>query len=193
MRMFLSAFAHTETLSVFAYAKSSTLTYIRSADICIRSLPTRDFNANTDRESSFMPRQIPSLTLADARQLIAAGEKKAQELGIPYNLAVVDAGGGLVAHIRMDGAWLGSVDISINKAWTARAFDMETEKLGKMAQSGKPLFGIDSTNHEKVVIFGGGIPLKMGDVVVGALGASGGTVDQDLEVAKAAVAAFASK
>lgn len=140
-----------------------------------------------------MPRQIPSLTLADARALIIAGEKKAQELGIPYNLAVVDAGGGLIAHIRMDGAWLGSVDIAINKAWTARAFDMPTEKLGKMAQSGKPLFGIDSTNHEKVVIFGGGIPLKMGEVVVGALGASGGTVDQDLEVAGAAVSGFASK
>jgi uncharacterized protein GlcG (DUF336 family) len=71
-----------------------------------------------------MPRQIPSVTLADARNLISAGEKKARELGIPYNLAVVDAGGGLVAHVRMDGAWLGSVDISINKAWTAREFDM---------------------------------------------------------------------
>jgi uncharacterized protein GlcG (DUF336 family) len=140
-----------------------------------------------------MPRQISSLTLADARALIAAGEKKASELGIPYNIAVVDAGGGLVAHIRMDGAWLGSVDISINKAWTARAFDMATEKLAKMAQSGKPLFGIDSTNHDKVVIFGGGVPLKMGDIVVGGLGASGGTVDQDLEVAEAAVSAFGSK
>ncbi|HUE11615.1 MAG TPA: heme-binding protein, partial [Steroidobacteraceae bacterium] len=116
-----------------------------------------------------MPRQIPSLTLADARGLIAAGEKKAGELGIPYNIAVVDAGGGLIAHVRMDGAWLGSVDIAINKAWTARAFDMATKDLGKMAQSGKPLFGIDSTNHEKVVIFGGGVPLKMGDIVVGAL------------------------
>jgi uncharacterized protein GlcG (DUF336 family) len=142
------------------------------------------------REERTMPRQIPSLTLADARSLIAAGERKAQELGIPYNLAVVDAGGGLVAHVRMDGAWLGSVDIAINKAWTARAFDMPTDKLSKMAQSGKPLFGIDSTNHERVVIFGGGVPLKLGDTVVGALGASGGTVDQDLEVAKAAVAAF---
>jgi uncharacterized protein GlcG (DUF336 family) len=140
-----------------------------------------------------MPRQILSLTLADARVLIAAGEKKAAELGIPYNIAVVDSGGGLVAHVRMDGAWLGSVNISINKAWTARAFDMATEKLAKMAQSGKPLFGIDSTNHEKVVIFGGGIPLKMGDVVVGALGASGGTVDQDLEVAEAAASVFGSK
>ena len=77
------------------------------------------------------------------------------ELAIPYNFAVVDAGGGRVAHVRMDGAWLGSVDIAVAKAWTARAFDMPTEKLGKMAQSGKPLFGSDSTNHEKVVIFGG--------------------------------------
>lgn len=139
-----------------------------------------------------MPRQVPSLTLSDARHLIAAGEKKANELGIPYNLAVVDAGGGLVAHVRMDGAWLGSVDIAIHKAWTARAFDMSTEDLAKMSQSGKPLFGIDSTNHDKVVIFGGGVPLKVGEDVVGALGASGGTVDQDLKVAKAAAAAFES-
>ncbi len=140
-----------------------------------------------------MPRQIPSLTLADARSLIAAGEKKANELGIPYNIAVVDAGGGLIAHVRMDGAWLGSIDIAIHKAWTARAFDMATEDLAKMAQSGKPLFGIDSTNHEKVVIFGGGVPVKIDDAVVGALGASGGTVDQDLKVAEAAVAAFGTK
>jgi uncharacterized protein GlcG (DUF336 family) len=140
-----------------------------------------------------MTRQIHSLTLEDARSLIAAGEKKATELGIPYNLAVVDAGGGLIAHVRMDGAWLGSVNIAINKAWTARAFDMPTDKLSKMAQSGKPLFGINSTNHEKVVIFGGGVPLKLGDVVVGGLGASGGTVDQDLEVAEAAASAFKAR
>lgn len=137
-----------------------------------------------------MPRQVPSLTLAEARGLIAAGEKKAEELGIPYNIAVVDAGGGLIAHARMDGAWLGSIDISIHKAWTARAFDMATKDLAKMAQSGKPLFGIQNTNHEKVVIFGGGAPVKVGDVVVGAVGASGGTIDQDLKVAEAAVSAF---
>jgi uncharacterized protein GlcG (DUF336 family) len=133
------------------------------------------------------------LTLADARSLIAAGEKKAQQMGVPYNLAVVDAGGELIAHVRMDGAWLGSINIAINKAWTARAFDMPTDKLSKMAQSGKPLFGIDSTNHEKVVIFGGGVPIKEGDTVIGGLGASGGTIDQDLEVAEAAVAAFGKK
>src|SRR6201992_3255807 len=102
---------------------------------------------------ALMPLEISSLSLADARQIIAAGEKKAQELGIPYNLAVVDAGGNLIAHVRMDGAWLGSIDISIHKAFTARAFDMATEDLAKMAKSGKPLFGINSTNHEKIVIF----------------------------------------
>ena len=134
---------------------------------------------------------IQTLTLADARRILAAGEAAADKLGVPYNLAVVDAGGNLITHARMDGAWLGSIDIAINKAWTARAFDMATEDLGKMAQSGKPLFGICSTNHAKVVIFGGGVPVKSGDVVIGGVGASGGTVDQDIEVVEAAVAALA--
>jgi uncharacterized protein GlcG (DUF336 family) len=137
-----------------------------------------------------MPRTIQTLTLADARQIIAAGEAKAEQLGIPYNLAVVDAGGDLIAHVRMDGAWLGSIDIAIHKAFTARAFDMTTEALSDMAQSGEPLFGIDSTNHDKIVIFGGGVPIKSGDTVIGAVGASGGTVKQDIEVVEAAVAAF---
>ncbi len=134
-----------------------------------------------------MTQTTESLTLAEARQIIAAGEQKAEEIGVPYNLAVVDAGGNLVAHARMDGAWLGSIDISIHKAWTSRAFDMATEQLAKMAQSGKPLFGINSTNHEKVVIFAGGMPVKRGASVVGAVGASGGTVEQDQKVVEAAV------
>jgi uncharacterized protein GlcG (DUF336 family) len=134
-----------------------------------------------------MPRQVPSLTLSDARRIIAAGEQRAADLGIAYNIAVVDAGGNLIAHARMDGAWLGSIDIAIHKAWTARAFEMATEDLAKMAQSGKPLFGINSTNHERVVIFAGGMPVKVGDTVVGAVGASGGTVDQDQKVVEAAV------
>ena len=138
-----------------------------------------------------MPFTVQSLTLLEARQIIAAGEAAAEKLGVPYNLAVVDAGGNLIAHVRMDGAWLGSIDIAVHKAWTARAFDMTTEALGKMAQSGKPLFGIDSTNRDKVVIFGGGVPIKSGEIVIGAVGASGGTVDQDIEVVEAAAAAFA--
>jgi uncharacterized protein GlcG (DUF336 family) len=140
-----------------------------------------------------MPRQVTTLTLADARQIIAAGERKAQELGIPYNIAVVDAGGCLIAHARMDGAWLGSIDISIHKAFTSRAFDMATQDLAKLAQSGKPLFGINSTNHERVVIFAGGMPVKDGATVIGAVGASGGTVEQDQQVVEAAVAGLGQR
>jgi len=137
-----------------------------------------------------MSRQITTLTLADARRIIAAGEKKAQELGIPYNIAVVDAGGGLIAHIRMDGAWLGSVDISVNKAWTSRAFDMSTEYISGATQSGQSLFGLHTTNQSKVVIFGGGEPIKDGNVVIGAVGASGGSVENDIQVVQAAATGY---
>jgi uncharacterized protein GlcG (DUF336 family) len=137
-----------------------------------------------------MTQKAFSLDLADARRMIAAGERKAIELGIPYNIAVADSGGGLVAHVRMDGAWLGSVDIAIDKAWTARAFDASTEDLASVTQSGKPGFGLNTTNHSRVVIFGGGIPIKVDGVVVGAVGASGGSVEQDVAVARAAAAGF---
>ena len=140
-----------------------------------------------------MPNSIATLNLADARQLIAHAEAKANELGVPSNIAVVDAGGHLLAFVRMDGAWLGSLDIAVHKAFTARAFDMSTEALAKMAQSGKPLFGIHATNHDRVVIFGGGVPIKDGDAVIGAIGSSGGTVDQDVEIVEAAVEAFTGK
>lgn len=135
-----------------------------------------------------MPRQIVSLTLDDARHILAAGERKALELNIPYNIAVVDAGGDLIAHIRMDGAWLGSVDIAIDKAWTARAFDMTTEVLAQVAQPAQQGFGINTTNDCRVVVFGGGIPITINDTVIGAVGASGGSVEQDILVARAAVA-----
>jgi uncharacterized protein GlcG (DUF336 family) len=135
-----------------------------------------------------MTRPALSLDLSDARRLIAAAERKAIEIGVPYNIAVADAGGGLIAHARMDGAWLGSVDIAINKAWTARAFDMSTDDLSHLAQSGQQGFGINTTNDSRVVIFGGGIPVKRDGLVIGAVGASGGSVAQDIEVAKAAVA-----
>ena len=130
------------------------------------------------------------VTLADARKIIAAGEKKAQEIGQPMNIAVVDAGGNLVAHVRMDNAWIGSVDISINKAWTARAFDITTQDLGKNSQSGDQFFGIHASNHGRVMIFAGGIPLKKGGKVVGGVGVSGGSGEQDHAVAEAAAAAL---
>jgi uncharacterized protein GlcG (DUF336 family) len=139
-----------------------------------------------------MSKQVVSLDLADARRIIAAGERKAAELRIPYNIAVVDSGGGLIAHVRMDGAWLGSVDIAINKAWTARAFDTSTEDLASLAQSGQQGFGLNTTNDSRVVIFGGGIPIKIEGVVVGAVGASGGLIADDVAVASAAVTGLAS-
>jgi uncharacterized protein GlcG (DUF336 family) len=130
------------------------------------------------------------LTLADARRVIAAAEQKAQQIGQPMNIAVVDQGGNLVAHVRMDNAWIGSVDISINKAWTARAFDISTKELAENSQSGDQFFGIHVSNNCRVMIFAGGIPLKRGGEVVGAIGVSGGLGKQDQAVAEAGVEAF---
>src|ERR1700758_3399978 len=130
------------------------------------------------------------VTLEDARRVIAAAEKKAKEIGQPMNIAVADEGGNLVSHVRMDGAWLGSIDISINKAFTARAFDISTKDLATHSQSGGQFFGIHVSNYGRVMIFAGGIPLKKSGKVVGAIGVSGGSGEQDQTVAEAGAAAF---
>ena len=134
--------------------------------------------------------QMQSVTLADAKRMIEAGERKADELGQPMNVAVVDAGGNLVAHVRMDGAWIGSVDISIKKAFTARAFDLPTDQLAQNAQPGGQFYGIDASNEGRVMIFAGGVPVTDGERVVGAVGVSGGQGPQDQAVAEAAAAAL---
>jgi uncharacterized protein GlcG (DUF336 family) len=132
-----------------------------------------------------------SVTLADARRVIAAAEKKAAEIGQPMNIAVADEGGNLVSHIRMDGAWIGSIDISQKKAFTSRAFDISTKDLATYSQSGGQFFGIHASNDGKVMIFAGGVPLKNKEgKVVGAVGVSGGSGDQDHAVAMAGAAAF---
>lgn len=130
------------------------------------------------------------VTLEDARRIIAAAEKKATELGQPMNIAVADAGGNLVAHVRMDNAWIGSIDISQKKAYTARAFDLATKDLAEHSQSGGQFFGIHASNEGKIMIFAGGVPLKRDGRVVGAVGVSGGSGEQDHAVAEAGVAAF---
>ena len=130
------------------------------------------------------------MTLEDARRIIAAAEKKAAEIGQPMNIAVADEGGNLVAHVRMDNAWIGSVDISIKKAWTARAFDIATRDLAEHSQSGGQFFGIHASNDGRVMIFAGGIPLRRDGRVVGAIGVSGGSGEQDHAVAEAGAAAF---
>jgi uncharacterized protein GlcG (DUF336 family) len=130
------------------------------------------------------------LTLADARTIIAAAERKADELGQPMNIAVVDAGGNLIAHVRQDGAWIGSIDISISKAWTSRAFDIQTKDLADNSQPTQQFFGIHATNGGKVAIFAGGVPLTRDGVIVGGLGVSGGSGEQDQSVALAGEAAL---
>lgn len=130
------------------------------------------------------------ITLNDARGVIAAAEKKAAEIGQPMNIAVADAGGNLVAHVRMDGAWIGSIDISINKAFTSRAFDIATKDLASHAQPGGQFYGIHASNGGRVMIFAGGIPLKRNGKVIGAIGVSGGSGEQDQAVAEAGAAAF---
>ena len=133
-----------------------------------------------------------TLQLVDARRIIAAATKEAEKIGQPMNIAVVCAGGHLLAFERMEKAWLGSVDIAIKKAWTSRAFDVETKKLGEFSQSGDQFFGIHASNDGKVMIFAGGVPIKQGDTVIGAIGVSGGLGEQDQAVAEAGAAAFSS-
>ena len=129
------------------------------------------------------------MNLQMARKVIAAAEKKAAEIGQPMNIAVADEGGNLVAHVRMDGAWLGSIDISINKAFTSRAFDIATKDLAEHSQSGGQFFGIHASNHGRIMIFAGGIPLREAGKVIGAIGVSGGSGEQDHAVAEAGAAA----
>lgn len=133
---------------------------------------------------------MAGVNLADARRVIAAAEKKAQEIGQPMNIAVADEGGNIVAHVRMDGAWIGSIDISMKKAYTSRAFDITTRDLATHSQSGGPFFGIHVSNDCRIMIFAGGIPLKRDGKVVGAIGVSGGSGEQDHAVAEAGAAAF---
>jgi uncharacterized protein GlcG (DUF336 family) len=131
-----------------------------------------------------------SVTLDAARHVIESAHRAADAIGVAMNIAVVDDGNNLVAFERMDGAWLGSVDIAQGKAYTARAFDMPTRDLTPLCQPGEPLFGIHASNGGRLVVFPGGIPLQQDGKVVGAIGVSGGAVEQDQVVAEAGAQAF---
>lgn len=127
-----------------------------------------------------------------ALELIAAARKKAEEIGVPMVMAVVDSGGNLTAMQRMDGALLVSIDIAVNKAYSALAIKIPTHQLAELAQPGRPLFGIHNADGGRIVIFGGGMPLKKGDEVLGGIGVSGGSVEEDIVCAQAALDRFAS-
>ncbi len=128
---------------------------------------------------------MADITLTQAQSAVDAAIKKARELNLRQDIAVVDAGANLKAFVRMDDAWLGSIDIAIKKAKTARFFDMGSGDLGPMAQPGQPLYGIAHSNGG-LITFPGGVPLKNGQgEIIGAIGASGSTVDNDQAVAEA--------
>jgi uncharacterized protein GlcG (DUF336 family) len=127
---------------------------------------------------------------AAAIQAVNAGLKKSNELGTKMNIAVVDRGGNLVAFAREDGAWVGSVDISVKKAKTATFFDMETQEIGKLSQPGGSLYNIEHSNGG-LITFPGGIPLTAPDgTILGGVGVSGSTVEDDKVVADAAAEGF---
>jgi len=129
------------------------------------------------------------ISLEQAHAVVAAAVKKAEEMKVKMDIAVLDAGGNLKAFARMDGAWLGSIDIAQKKARTARYFDMPTGEIGKLSQPGKPLYMIEVSN-QGLITFPGGVPIRtQGDVIIGAIGVSGSTVENDDAVARAGASA----
>jgi uncharacterized protein GlcG (DUF336 family) len=131
-----------------------------------------------------------SITLEQAEKLSEAAKERAKAIGVPMNIAIVDEGANLVSFHRMDNAWLGSVDIAIKKAKTARFFDMNTGEIGKLSQPGGPLYNIEHSNGG-LITFPGGVVLKDGSgKIIGAIGVSGGSVNQDHDVASAGAGAL---
>ncbi len=128
------------------------------------------------------------ISLDQAHAVVHAALDKAKAIDTKMDIAVVDAGGNLKAFFRMDDAWIGSIDISIKKARTARFFDMPTGDIGGLSQPGGPLYGIEHSNGG-LITFPGGVPIKSGDTVIGAIGVSGSSVENDHAVAAAGAAA----
>ncbi|MEN1970384.1 heme-binding protein [Lentibacillus sp. N15] len=136
---------------------------------------------------------MKKVDLEMAKQIIDSAEKEASKIGVQMVISVVDDGGNLVATHRMDDAWLASVDIAQNKAWTSVALKMPTANLEEATVPNAELWGLNTTNQGKIVVFGGGIPLEKDGQVVGAVGVSGGAVPQDVQVAEAGVKEFQHK
>lgn len=133
---------------------------------------------------------MSDITLDQAHDVVKAARKKSEEMGVKMDIAVVDAGANLKFFIRMDNAWLGSIDIAIKKAKTARFFDMATGEIGKLSQPGEPLYNIEHSNGG-LISFPGGVPLRNADgEVIGAIGVSGSSVEDDHAVAEAGAAAI---
>lgn len=130
---------------------------------------------------------VESISLEIAKDLIQAAEKKANEINNPMVITIANSEGNLIAQHRMDGAWLASVNISRNKAYTAAALETPTHELAEPSEPGNSLYGLQTTDDGKIVLFGGGYPLERDGEIVGTIGVSGGAVSQDREVAEAGV------
>lgn len=130
---------------------------------------------------------VDDITLNEAKELVTAAETKAEEIDNPMVITVANNEGNLIAQHRMDDAWLASVSISRNKAYTSAALDMPTHELAEASEPGNSLYGLQTTDDNQIVIFGGGYPLERDGEVVGSIGVSGGAVSQDREVAEAGV------
>ncbi|XVH33376.1 GlcG/HbpS family heme-binding protein (plasmid) [Haloferacaceae archaeon DSL9] len=136
---------------------------------------------------------MTDVTLDVARKMIEAAEEKADEIGVPMCIAVMDEGANLVGFHRMDDALLASIDIAQNKAYTSVTLKLDTETVHEASQPGESLYGIGTTNDGRIVTFGGGFPLENNGTVVGGVGVSGGSVEEDIEVAQAAVDVFENR
>jgi uncharacterized protein GlcG (DUF336 family) len=133
---------------------------------------------------------MATLTYEQAQNVLQAALRKADEIGVPSSIAVVDEGRELLAFARQTGALLASIEISISKAYTACSMQMDTGTLAAMTAPGQPLAGLETSHRRPLVAFAGGKPLFVGDQIAGAVGAAGGLVEQDDQVAAAAVAAL---
>jgi uncharacterized protein GlcG (DUF336 family) len=135
---------------------------------------------------------IKRLSSDEAKLMIAAAEKKADQIGIPMCIAVTDESGNLIGFSRMDGGKVSSISIAIDKAFTAAAARNPTSFYNEVCRPGSPTFGIHTSNQGRFSIIGGGLPVKSGSAVVGGIGASSGTAAQDVEVAQAGLDALAT-
>ena len=143
--------------------------------------------------ANFVTRDSPRLTLQGARLIMAAAARKATSIGVPMDIAVVDDAGHLLVFNRMDGAKLSSIDIAVSKAWTAACARRATHEYAEIAGPGKPAFGIHVSNHGRFMIVGGGLPIFVDGRIVGGIGCSSGTTQQDRNVAAAGISALSSR
>jgi uncharacterized protein GlcG (DUF336 family) len=144
----------------------------------------------SDQTTSAPEAYARKLTAADARRALDAALAKAEEIGSPSSVAILDGGRELLAFARMDDALLASVEISQSKAYTARSMNMATADIGPLTKPDGPFFGLEHTQRRTLVTFGGGLPLTLGGEVVGGIGVAGGSADQDAEIAAAGAGAL---